>query len=46
MPGPHGYSVQLLGAVEAAAVTKQYEEMLARLCRIKDLWCLPAAKER
>jgi hypothetical protein len=46
MPGPHGYSVQLLGAVEGAAVTKQYEEMLARLCRIKDLWCLPAAKER
>lgn len=39
--GPHGYTVQFLGAVERAAITKEYEEMLTRLCQIKDLWCLP-----
>ena len=39
--GPHGYTVQFLGAVERAAITKEYEMMLARLCQIKDLWCLP-----
>ena len=39
--GPHGYTVQFLGATERAALNKEYEEMLARLCQIKDLWCLP-----
>jgi hypothetical protein len=39
--GPHGYTVQFLGAVERAAITKEYEEMLTRLCEIRDLWCLP-----
>jgi hypothetical protein len=42
--GPHGYSVQFLGTTERAALTKEYEEMLARLCKIKDAWCLPGSK--
>ena len=39
--GPHGYHVQFLGVTEAAAITKEYETMLARLCAIKQAWCLP-----
>ena len=39
--GPHGYHVQFLGVTETAAITKQYEEMLRRLCKIKQAWCLP-----
>ena len=42
--GPHGYSVQFLGVTEQAAITKEYEEMLARLCKIKELWCVPPSK--
>jgi hypothetical protein len=41
MQGPHGYIIQLLGPTERAAINKEYEEMLARLCKIKDVWCLP-----
>ena len=41
MQGPHGYIIQLLGLTERAAVNKEYEEMLGRLCKIKDVWCLP-----
>lgn len=38
--GPHGYTVQFLGATERAALNEKYKEMLARLCNIKDVWCL------
>jgi hypothetical protein len=41
MPGPHGYMIQLFGLTERAAVNKEYEEMLARLCKIKEVWCVP-----
>jgi hypothetical protein len=41
MHGPHGYHIQFLGVTETAAITKEYEEMLGRLCKIKDAWCLP-----
>jgi len=41
MPGPHGYMIHLVGLAERAAIKKEHEEMLARLCKIKDLWCLP-----
>ena len=41
MPGPHGYMIQPLGLTERAVINKEYEDMLARLCRIKELWCLP-----
>ncbi len=44
MPGPLGYMIQLLGQTETAAITKEYEEMLARLCKIKEVWCLPKEK--
>ena len=39
--GPHGYMVQFRGVNERDAITKEYEGMLARLCKIKDEWCLP-----
>jgi hypothetical protein len=39
--GPHGYMVQFLGVTERDAITKKYEGMLARLCKIKESWCLP-----
>ena len=41
MPGPHGYVIQFLGLTERAAINKEYEGMLARLCKIKEVWCLP-----
>ncbi len=44
MPGPHGYMIHLLGLPERAAINKEYEEMLARLCKIKEVWCLPKEK--
>ena len=44
LPGHHGQVVQPVGVTERAAITKQYEEMLAKLCKIKDLWCLPKEK--
>jgi hypothetical protein len=44
MPGPHGYFIQLLGLTERAAINKEYQEMLARLCKIKEVWCLPKEK--
>ncbi len=39
--GPHGYFVQFLGVTERDAINKEYADMLARLCKIKDVWCLP-----
>ena len=41
MPGPHGYFIQMLGLTEKEAINIEYEEMLAKLCNIKDAWCLP-----
>jgi hypothetical protein len=40
MPGPLGYFVQFIGMTERADITKEYEEMLVRLCKIKEVWCL------
>ena len=42
--GPHGYTIQFLGLTERAAINKEYEEMLARLCKMKEAWCLPKPK--
>jgi len=42
--GHHGYMIQPLGVTERAAINKEYEEMLTRLCNIKDVWCLPKDK--
>jgi hypothetical protein len=44
LPGHHGYMIQPLGLTERAALAKEYAEMLARLCQIKELWCLPKEK--
>ncbi len=38
--GPHGYIIQFRGVTERAAITREYEGMLSRLCKIKDVWCL------
>ncbi len=42
--GPHGYTIQFIGLTERAAINKEYEEMLAKLCTIKEVWCLPKPK--
>jgi hypothetical protein len=44
LPGPHGYFIQPLDLTERAAINKEYEDMLARLCKIKEVWCLPKEK--
>jgi hypothetical protein len=44
MPGPLGYIIQPIDLTERAAINKEYKEMLERLCRIKDVWCLPKEK--
>lgn len=46
LTGPYGYTVQFLGTAEREALTRQYDEILVRLCRINDLWCLPNEKGR
>jgi len=46
MHGPHGYMIQPLDLTQKAALSKEYEEMLARLCKIKEVWCLPKEEER
>lgn len=42
--GHHGYMIQPLDLTERAAINKEYEEMLARLCKMKEVWCLPKEK--
>jgi hypothetical protein len=44
MQGPHGYFIQAVGLTERAAINKEYEDMLARVCKIKEVWCLPQEK--
>jgi hypothetical protein len=39
--GPHGYMVHVRGVAERKAIIKENEGMLARLCKIKKVWCLP-----
>ncbi len=46
MPGPHGYFIQPIDLTERGAINKEYEEMLARLCKIKAEWCLPKEKSQ
>jgi hypothetical protein len=41
MPGPHGYIIQPVDLTERATINKAYEGMLARLCKINKVWCLP-----
>ncbi len=42
--GPHGYMVQPIDQTEIATITQESEEMLASLCKVKDLWCVPKPK--
>lgn len=44
MPGPHGYMIHPIDLTERAAINNEYEEMLARICKIKEVWCLPKEK--
>jgi len=44
IPGPHGYIIQSLGLTETAVINQEYEEMLERLCKIKEVWCLSNEK--
>jgi hypothetical protein len=44
MQGPHGYIIQPIDLTERAAINKEYEEMLARVCKIKKEWCLAEGK--
>jgi hypothetical protein len=44
VPGPHGFVVQHVGKMETAAITKEHHGMLTQICKIKQLWCLPASK--
>jgi hypothetical protein len=44
MAGHHGYIIQGLGLTETAALTREYGDMLARLCKIREAWCLPEKK--
>lgn len=39
--GPHGYMIQFRGVTERDAINKEYEDMLVRLCKFKEAWCLP-----
>ena len=42
--GHHGYMIQPFGVTERAEINRECAEMLARLCNIKDVWCLPKEK--
>jgi hypothetical protein len=43
-PGVHGYFIHFIDLMERAAINKEYEEMLGRLCKLKEVWCLPKEK--
>ena len=38
--GAHGFLIQHLGVTERDAINKEDAAMLARLCKMKELWCL------
>jgi hypothetical protein len=39
-PGPHGYIIQFVGQAEKKAINEEYAEMLARLCELREVYCL------
>lgn len=45
-PGPHGYSVQGVGETERRAITEEHADLLARLCRLRAVWCVTDAGGR
>lgn len=40
-PGPHGYIIQFVGQAEKEAINEEHAEMIARLCEVRDVYCLP-----
>jgi hypothetical protein len=44
--GLYGYMIQPLGLTERAAINKEYEDMLTRVCSIKSGLCLPKEKRQ
>jgi hypothetical protein len=46
MHGIYGYIVQPIDLTERAKINKEYEEMLERLCKIKQVWCLPEEQDK
>ncbi len=45
MPGPHALIVQALDTKEKAAINKQHTELLQKLCKLKQAWCVPEQHE-
>ncbi len=39
-PGPHGYIIMTAGQLEKAVINKEYEGMVASLCKFKKAYCL------
>jgi hypothetical protein len=46
LDGPHGYMIQPRGEAERQAIAKDNADLLAQLCKIKDVWCLPREERR
>ena len=42
--GPHGYIIQFVGQAEKEAINEEYAEMLARLCELREIYCLVSPK--
>ena len=40
-PAPHGYIIQIVGQAEKEAINTVQAEMIARLCEVRDVYCLP-----
>jgi hypothetical protein len=45
MPGPHGLIVQALDTKEKAAINKRHAGLTQKLCKLKQVWCLPKEQE-
>lgn len=43
--GPHGYTIQHVGKAEHEAITRNYADMLEKLCEIAQVWCLPSSND-
>jgi hypothetical protein len=39
--GPHGLIVQALDTKEKAAINKRHAGLTQKLCKLKQVWCLP-----
>ena len=39
--GPHGFIIQAVGQAEKEAINEEYAELIARLCEVREVYCLP-----